>query len=236
MHLHSSVSRLLLLMLLFMASTVKADVVLLRDGSEINCTIRLVNDTDIKYLLPRNNQQMSVPTTEVYMLKFNRRGNVYITTDGKRVTGENQSIPKDAEVVYLVCGKELPAFNLSVDTDCISFLTQKPSKKNIPVATTYSRAEVFKIVYRDGSIDIITRLDAPASAEEDPMSATTAEYQAVIHTVSPKETLASIASRYGVKVEEIMEWNSLDARLAPTSEITTGRQLMIYVLPMSDNK
>jgi len=230
----SSILRFLFILSLCVASSVKADVILLRDGSEINCTIRLVNDTDIKYLLPRNDQQMSVSTADVYMLKFNRRGNVYITPDGKRVTGENQSIPKDADIVYLVQGRELPAFNLSIDTDNISFLTQKPSKKNIPVATTYARGDVFKIVYRDGSIDIITRLDTSESVPIGVQDSNQAEYQAIIHTVADKETLGAIASRYGVKVEEIMEWNSLDSRLAPTSVITTGRQLMIYVLPVSN--
>lgn len=232
---YSFVSRLLFILMLGMAPILRADVILLRDGSEIKCTIKLVNDADIKYLLPRNDQQMAVSTADVYMLKFDRRGNVYITSDGKRVTGEKHIIPRDADVVYLVEGKELPAFNLSVDAHNISFLTQKPTKKNIPVATSYSRDNVFKIVYSDGSIDIITRIDIPKESTNRQQSDEQAEYQAVIHTVAEKETLSSIASRYGVKVEEIMEWNNLDQRLAPTSVITTGRQLMIYVLPVSDN-
>lgn len=211
-----------------------ADVILLRDGSEINCTIKLVNDADIKYLLPRNDQHMSVSTADVYMLKFSRRGNVYITPDGKRVTGENQSIPKDADIVYLVQGKEFPAFSLSVDTDRISFMTQKPSKKNTPPTTTYSRDDVFKIVYHDGSIDIITRIDVSLAENCDKNDESRPEYQAIIHSVADKESLTTIAARYGVKVEEIVEWNNLDSSITSTSVIATGRQLVIYVNPLSN--
>ena len=229
-----SIQRYLLILLLCVSTHVKADIILLRDGSEVNCNIKLVNDTDIKYLLPRNDQQMSVPTSEVYMLKFNRRGNVYITPDGKRITGENQNIPRDADVVYFVEGKELPVFNLNVEVDRISFLTQKPTKKTIPVAETYNRDQIFKINYRDGTIDIITRLDAPQQSISTTEADTQPKYQAVIHTASGKETLEAIASRYNVKVKDVIEWNGLDSRLSPTSVITTGRQLMIYVLPMSN--
>lgn len=232
-----SLPGIILPLMLCAVPSAHADLILLRDGSEIECTIRLVSDTDIKYLLPRNDQQMSTPTSDVYMLNFNKRGNVYISPQGKRITGENRPIPKGADIVYLVEGKEIPAFNLNINDEEISFLDQKPSKKSIPVAKVYKRSEVFKIVYRDGSTDVITPFDSSTqnSSTTDGSGAIQPEYKAIIHTVSGKETLASIASRYGVDAEDIMEWNSLDPRLAPTSEITTGRQLMIYVMPATNN-
>lgn len=211
-----------------------ADVIHLRDGSEIPCTIRLVNDTDVKYNVPKNDQQMSVPTSDVYMLKFNSRGNVYISSDGKRVTGENQVLPRGVDVVYLIAGQECPAYRLSVDSEKISFLPNKPSKKQIPMAMSIPRDEVFKIVYADGTIDIITRLDMPVESPAEASPATQAEYKAVIHTVDGKETIGDIAARYGVGIDEIKEWNSLDSGLSPNTKFLEGRQLMIYVLPVGN--
>ena len=231
----TKLNRLLPLLLVCGAAfAAKADVIHLRDGSEIPCTIRLVNDTDVKYLVHKNDQQMSVATADVYMLKFNSRGNVYISTDGKRVTGENQTIPKGVDVVYLIAGQECPAYNLTVDADYISFLPQKPSKKNIPLAVSVSRNEVFKIVYGDGTIDIITRLDVAPQTNEQEASTSEPEYQAVIHTVDGQETLGDIAARYNVKIDDIIEWNSLDSKLTPTTKFLSGRQLMIYVQPVNN--
>lgn len=225
---------LLILLPLLSVETLKADRILLRNGSEIECTIKLVNDTDVKYLVKRNDQLLSASTSDIYMLKYDKRGNVYITSDCKRITGSDREIPKGADVVYLVKGEELPAFNLSVLSNTISFYDQKPSKKRVFGRLTYAREDVFKIVYRDGSMDIITRLDFPEPISVENAEKTNVEpvYKAVIHKVSKKETLGDVASRYKVQLKDIIDWNNLDVNASETSSLKEGSQLMIYVLPI----
>lgn len=220
--------------LLVAVSSVHADVILLRDGNELNCTIKIVTDDEVRYLLPRNPQQMAMPIRDVYRLHFAQRKDVYIAPDGKRITKEKRLIPKGADKVYLVNGDELPAYGVSVEADSISFMLNRPGNGTIPMAGNFSRDEVFKIVYRDGSTDIITRLDAPAKADvgSNMQTEQSAEYQAVVHTTTAGEALSTIAARYGVTVDEIKEWNSMDASLDGTASFSAGRQLMIYVLPI----
>ncbi|MEZ4452281.1 MAG: penicillin-insensitive murein endopeptidase [Nannocystaceae bacterium] len=47
----------------------------------------------------------------------------------------------------------------------------------------------------------------------------------ITHTVTPRERLASIAARYGVRRDDVVEWNNLRSRRAP---LKTGTRLRIH--------
>ncbi len=81
-------------------SAAQNDLIILRNGRETTANIIQVNDREIIYAESnkKNSAEFTIPNTEVYMLRFAKRGNVYITNDGKRVTGENRILPKDADI------------------------------------------------------------------------------------------------------------------------------------------
>ncbi|MDB5251979.1 MAG: LysM peptidoglycan-binding protein [Flaviaesturariibacter sp.] len=62
-----------------------------------------------------------------------------------------------------------------------------------------------------------TMLAKPASVE-----ATYAAAAYIVHNVLPRETLYSIAKKYAVSVEEIMQWNNL-----PSQDLKVGQQIRI---------
>lgn len=91
------------------------------------------------------------------MLKKQTRGNVVFNANGERIltTSEHTEIPKDAIVVYYKDGREVPAYNLTMDTSAVSFKTSKKAKDR-PIFSP--KSEVFMIRYPDGTRDILTNL------------------------------------------------------------------------------
>ena len=75
--------------------------------------------------------------------------------DGDTTTSEHTEIPKDAIVVYYKDGREVPAYNLTMDASVVSFKTSKRAKDR-PIFSP--KSEVFMIRYPDGTRDILTNL------------------------------------------------------------------------------
>ncbi|WP_278869611.1 hypothetical protein [Leyella stercorea] len=98
-----------------------------------------------------------VDNKQVFMLKFKTRGNVVFNANGERIltTSERIQIPKDAIVVYYKDGREVPAYNLTMDANVVSF---KPNKKAKYRPIYSAKSEVFMIRYPDGTRDILTNL------------------------------------------------------------------------------
>ena len=220
------------------------DLIILRNGREANVSIVQVNDREVIYKESdkKNSAEFTAPNSEIYMLKFAKRGNVYVMPDGTRITGENQTIPRDADVVYLVSGKEIPAYELRVMKDRISFLLKKnKNTKVIPIAEVLPRTDVFMIRYSDGTKDILTdiTLQQHATNEETVIQQETPgneiddddELQVVFHRVVKGETISSIAQKYNVAENDIISWNDLPAKFKPTARLQPDMQLMLYIKP-----
>lgn len=232
----------------FCASTVtlaQSDLIIFRDGSEKSGKIIQVADKNIIYKTSakKNAAEINVNPQDVYMIHFKERGNVYITPEGKRVTGENQKIEADVDLIYLVSGKEIPAYNLQVLEDCLKYNDEKPNKKHFIPLKSIDKDEVFMIKYRDGIRDMITDItikkqDAGTEKESvvEEKDETASEQQVVFHNVKKNETLAIISKRYGLKIADIMEWNDLPKNLKPSTRLQAGMQLMLYVQPEASSK
>lgn len=219
------------------------DMILFRDGHKIEVKITQVAKDQIFYKLSskKDAPEISVDLSEAYMIKFASRGNVYITPDGKRVTGENQKIDKLADVIYLVSCKEIQAFYPKVGTDIITYQISPTVKKgHTPIIDAVPLSDVFMIEYADGTRDIITDLSNAVMPKtqvvipeetkaEEPVQKPT--LKVVFHTAKSGDTLASVAERYGVTPEEIIEWNELPAKTRTTARLKTGMELMLYVEP-----
>lgn len=135
------------------------DAIIYRDGRVKEVKIIQTNNdkTLFKEAGNKHAAEEYVDNKQVFMLKFKTRGNVVFNANGERVlaTSERIQIPKDAIVVYYKDGREVPAYNLTMDANVVSF---KPSKKakNRPIYS--AKSEVFMIRYPDGTRDILTNL------------------------------------------------------------------------------
>lgn len=222
------------------------DIIIFRDGSEASGKVIQVGDKNIVYKAStkKNARDISVRSQEVYMIHFKERGNVYITTEGKRISGENQKIAGEQDIIYLVSGKEIPVYNLQVLEEVIKYQERKPSKKLFVPFETIAKEEVFMIKYRDGIKDMITDItvkkpEAVAQTEENTAAEEAdeePEKKVVFHNVKKNETLAIISKRYGLKAADIIEWNDLPKNLKPTTRLQAGMQLMLYVKPENDKQ
>lgn len=135
------------------------DAIIYRDGRVKEVKIIQTNNdkTLFKEADNKHAAEEYVDNKQVFMLKFKTRGNVVFNANGERIlaTSERIQIPKDAIVVYYKDGREVPAYNLTMDANVVSF---KPSKKakNRPIYS--AKSEVFMIRYPDGTRDILTNL------------------------------------------------------------------------------
>lgn len=226
----------------------QSDYIIMRDGQEIVGKIVRVDNSSVVYeassklISLKKSEEKSLDLKDVYMLHYESRGNIYITSEGRRITGENQKIDKNADVIYLVSGKEIPAYDVRVSMDDVRFRSHdiaKKKKKNAPnrpnPEQVFSISEVFMIKYKDGTKDILTEFVQPSGQQEvveEPQEESEVEVQQVVfHNVQRGETLNFIAKRYDVKVEDIIQWNDLPQSIKPNAKLQTDMQLMLYVKP-----
>ena len=154
------------------------DIIIYRDGRVKQVKIiQTHNDkTLFKEWGDKHAAEEFVDNNKVFILKFKTCGNVVFDGKGERIlaTSEPVQIPKDSIVVYYKDGCEVPAYNLTMDADIISFKTTKSGKKgglllgkksdkhnggtDRPVYSP--RTDVFMICYPDGTRDILTNLSA----------------------------------------------------------------------------
>ena len=142
------------------STTINAqDAIIFRDGRVKS--VKIIQTNNDKTLFRESDNKKApeeyVENTKVFMLKFKTRGNVVFNSNGERIlaTSEPTQIPKDAVIVYYKDGREVPAYNLTMDANVVSFKTDKKSKDR-PVFSP--KSEVFMISYPDGTRDILTNL------------------------------------------------------------------------------
>ena len=146
-----------LLLFIFISSIVKAqdDMVILRNGREMMVKIIQIGDKQVIYKLSDKKKaaEQYLNSKEVYMIRFKEDRNVYFNADGSRFTGERYEIDKDADILYLVSGKEIPVYQLNMTSNVIRY--KERDKKKDPICR-YEKSDVFMIKYKDGTKDIIT--------------------------------------------------------------------------------
>jgi hypothetical protein len=142
------------------STTIKAqDAIIYRDGRVKEVKIIQTNNDKTLFKEAGNKHAVEeyVDNKQVFMLKFKTRGNVVFNANGERIltTSERIQIPKDAVVVYYKDGREVPAYNLTMDANVVSFKLNKKAKYK-PIYS--AKSEVFMIRYPDGTRDILTNL------------------------------------------------------------------------------
>lgn len=220
-----------------------ADHIILRDGRESDVKLIQINDSKIVFLVPsgKTMAQQELPASDVYMVYIEKQGNVYITPEGKRRTGESKRVdPKKQDAVYLVDGAEIGCEDIKIDDEGVSFTIKSNSGNGLKDAlfaksganksiVTFPKSNVFMIRYKSGMVDVITPFgtlqDAPVAEET---TDDTPKMVVVWHAVKRGETLAKVAEIYNVTTDDIIEWNDLSKRTRPSAPLAVGSQLMIY--------
>ena len=139
--------------------SIAQDAIIFRDGRVKS--VKIIQTNNDKTLFKESGNKKAseeyVENTKVFMLKFKTRGNVVFNANGERIltTSEHTEIPKDAIVVYYKDGREVPAYNLTMDASVVSFKTSKKAKDR-PIFSP--KSEVFMIRYPDGTRDILSNL------------------------------------------------------------------------------
>lgn len=216
------------------------DHIMLRNGQEFDVKLHQITNESVTYSLHGDKYvaRESIPSKDVYMVYIEKQGNIYLTPDGKRVTGEaNRVDPKKYDVIYLVSGAEIGAKNIKITEDAVvytpikkrGFLSNIIGASDAEGLQTFSNRDVFMIRYKSGMIDVITPIDKFDEPKEEIIEESqTPQYIVLFHAVTKGQNLKSIAETYNVTVPQIIEWNDLPAKSKPTSPLTVGMQLMIY--------
>lgn len=222
------------------------DAIIFRDGRVKS--VKIIQTNNDKTLFKESDNKKAteeyVENTKVFMLKFKTRGNVVFNSHGERIltTSEHTQIPKDAIVVYYKDGREVPAYNLTMDANVVSFKTSKKDRK----ASVFSpKSEVFMIRYPDGTRDILTnlaieeqcqrereaeeaRLKAQKEAEmADSIKAATVE--ATASATNPKK--ATIVTKKGVRMKvwvysdtaTMMSYKKVNSTKAPVFNMSKAK-------------
>ncbi len=131
------------------------DIILLRDGKKLDVKVVMANTDNTTFISKESGteEEQSVDNSQIYMVKYEKRGNVFYTENGEKYSGEGDGkIPSKADAIYLLDGKEIIAYNISMDTECVIYQPtdkKKASKQSIP------KDDIFMICYRDGTREVI---------------------------------------------------------------------------------
>ncbi len=219
------------------------DHIIFRNGQESDVKLYQITDEKIVFGLigDRTGVQKEVASKDVYMVYVENQGNIYLTVDGKRFTGEPQRVnPKKNDVIYLIRGAEIGAENVRITENAIRYsvrakrggfagkIADAIGKGEIS-ESVLDKSEVFMIRYRSGMVDIINPIevvkdvaDTIVSKEQEP------QFVVMFHEVRKGDTLEKLAATYRVSVEQLREWNDIPQKTKSTSSLTIGMQLMIY--------
>lgn len=132
------------------------DMIIQRDGvvhSKIKVLATTTDSTYYQTKLDKKVVSSSVSNVMIYLIKYQKRGNVYFTLEGKQFTGDiGSQAPHDATAIYLLEGRELWGYNLIASEDKITY--QMGKKKNSQ-QITMSKDDIFLILYPDGTRDVV---------------------------------------------------------------------------------
>lgn len=218
------------------SASMAQDVVILRTGDELKGKVLQVSQTEVK-LEPKNgtifsksSNVVTINPSDIYLIKYKERGNLYFKENGQRLSGEKQKLDRSADIIYLCEGKEIQAWDLKRDTEHITFRTTKEPKKAVSSTASVDNSAVFMIKYSDGSRDVVSDISANKPQEDlQSQDAKTSEPQikVVFYTVKPGDTLLKIAENYGVSVDDLRSWNEIGASVKDNARLKPGVQYMI---------
>lgn len=149
-----------LLCLVSLSVQAQKDLIIFRDGSEKIVQIVQVSKNKTTYIEGKAKKatQHVCDNRNVYMIKNDKRGNVFFTEDGERITGNIVKLPtnwqfKKAVLIYLNKGQEILAYDFAMEAHIVTY---KESEKKNAIERSLPKSDIFMIKYADGSKDVLT--------------------------------------------------------------------------------
>lgn len=162
------------------------DLILLRDGSERKVKIIMVNNDATFFSVDKSSAQESISNKDIYMIKYNKRGNVFYTEDGERLTGDGDGkIPSNATAIYLLKGQEIIGYNIEIDKVKVLFTASKKIGKDL---LTINKSDIFLIAYPDGTRELMNDFEKIRRMKEEALEAKQRQEE--------EARLAELRSRY----------------------------------------
>ena len=162
---------MILLFLFFspLVSYAQRDLIILRDGSERKVKVVMVKSDNTVFATDKKSSvEESIPNKDIYMIKYEKRGNVFFTEDGERMTGASDAkIPSNATAIYLLKGEEIIGYNVEMDADKISFTKTKKEGKDVSIV---NKSEIFLIVYPDETRDVLNDFETIKRMREEALA------------------------------------------------------------------
>lgn len=161
---------LLELLLVFVPLSLRAqDMIILRNGDEIQCKIEMLSNGIISY--QDDGIRGQVESRQVYLIKYEKRGNTFFNSEGETLhVAETSStkLSKKDNAIYLCDGGEIIASEVNIANDNISYRTANKSVigtitgvfsgKKSGEWISISKDKVFLIRYFDGTRVVISDL------------------------------------------------------------------------------
>lgn len=143
-------------------SSFAQDMIILRDGSEIQCKVELISNGIVSYI--NDGESDELLTSQIYMIKYKARGNVFYSSNGEVIYNANGNNKKESKLsntsiaIYLREGAEIIAPEINILENEIKYVVDNGFfRKN--TLETVKKDKVFLIRYGDGSKELVNSLD-----------------------------------------------------------------------------
>lgn len=192
------------------------DLILLRDGSERKVKIIMVNNESTVFSVDESSGQQSISNKDIYMIKYDKRGNVFFTEDGERVTGAGDGkIPSNATTIYLLKGQEIIGYNVEMDTIKVLFTASKKRGKDL---FSVNKSDIFLIAYPDGTKEMLNDFETIKRMREEALAEKRRQEE--------EARLAELRSRYprNATIKTIKNVSISVSLLTETDEVVTYKK------------
>lgn len=203
----------LILLLSSVIQIYSQDLIIFRDGTEKKVRVAMVTNDNTTFTdaSDKSATSQTVDNTSIYMIKYGKRGNVFFTAEGKRLTGDGDGkVPSNATVIYLLEGNEVIAYNVSIEEGQITFYSSK--KKGTPQISVLSD-KVFLIKYPDGTKDMINSFEEQKQKEAEALAeklrSEEEARQAELRNRYPKNAVIKTLKNLDVRVSILSENNGV---------------------------
>lgn len=178
-----------LLFLLFPLNAFAQDHIIFRDGREKDYKVIQVNSdkTLCKESDKKKAEEIILDNSDIYMIRYEKRGNVFFTEEGERFSGKTIEKPDNkATMIYLKEGKEIEAFDFEMTSDSIKYKEEKGrinifTKREKDVETKeIPKSDIFMLKYPDGTKDILTPFVSKKKENDQNHSETKSKNQTVL--------------------------------------------------------
>lgn len=192
------------------------DLILLRDGSERKVKIIMVNNESTVFSVDESSGQQSISNKDIYMIKYDKRGNVFFTEDGERVTGAGDGkIPSNATTIYLLKGQEIIGYNVEMDTIKVLFTASKKRGRDL---FSVNKSDIFLIAYPDGTKEMLNDFETIKRMREEALAEKRRQEE--------EARLAELRSRYpkNATIKTIKNVSISVSLLKETDEVVTYKK------------